>query len=78
VTTGLPEVFKYRDAIRVADGPAAFVLAVAAALDERSDRGRREMRRAVARSNTWDVRAARLLGIIDEVATARARSLEVP
>jgi len=69
VTTDLPEVRKYRDAVTIAATPQAFVTAVRDALD--APDGSRAARRAVARNHGWDRRARELLGILTEVAGAR-------
>jgi glycosyltransferase involved in cell wall biosynthesis len=70
VTTALPEAYKYRDVVAMAEDNAAFVEATARALATQ-DAGARLRRQAVARANTWERRAAEFMGILEEVATAR-------
>lgn len=62
VTTPLPEVAKYDDVVRVAAPGAAFADAVAAELDAPS--APLEARRATARANDWDHRAARFMDLV--------------
>lgn len=73
VSTALPEAYKYRDAVAVAESTASFVRAVATALA-----GDREVakRRAqdMARANTWDRRAEQLLDIVGAVALEHSRA----
>jgi len=70
VTTAIPEVLKYGDAVHVAEDLEGFVRLVGAALGE--DRAAsRERGRAVARRNAWTARADQLLAILDDVADRR-------
>jgi len=70
VTTGIPEAFKYRDVLAIAQDNSAFVSLTAQALaqDGAPTRARRQ---AVARANTWERRAAEFVGILGEVAAER-------
>ena len=65
VSTPLPEVRKYSPPVRIASGPEAFTAAIDAALAEPTSLV--EARRAVARAQTWEHRAARLLEIVQEL-----------
>ena len=65
VSTSLPEVKKYSPPVRVADGARPFLEAIEAALAEPSSQT--DARRAVARGQTWEHRADRLLEIVQEL-----------
>ena len=71
VSTSLPEVQKYSPPVRIADEPDAFRAAVELALAEPSSTV--EARRAVARVQTWEQRAARLLEIVHELSSSEPR-----
>jgi len=73
VTTDLPEVRKYRDAVTIAAERPAFVAAVGAAVAATRPRPD-PAAQAVARNHTWDRRADRLLEIISAVAAGQGRA----
>jgi glycosyltransferase involved in cell wall biosynthesis len=59
VSTDIPAARIFGDAVRIAEEPAAFVAAIAAALaDDSPEQAAR--RRAVAAANTWDMRVAQI------------------
>lgn len=65
VASGLPELAGMDPDVSLVDGAAAFESAIERALLCRSDADR-ERRMALARENTWEGRAGRLLGIVDD------------
>jgi glycosyltransferase involved in cell wall biosynthesis len=70
VTSDIPEVRKYREAVTVAASDDAFVDGVRAALAE--DRAEARARgQALARAHTWAHRADELLAILDAIADSR-------
>jgi glycosyltransferase involved in cell wall biosynthesis len=71
VTTDIPEVRKYRDAVAVAGSDEAFVEEVRRAVARDRDAARRRGQ-ALARGHTWAHRADELLAIIDDIAARRA------
>jgi glycosyltransferase involved in cell wall biosynthesis len=72
VTTDLPEVHKYREAVAIAPTHDDFVAAVNRALDAAPEDTAR--RQSVAREQGWDRRADSLLEILREVTRARGVS----
>lgn len=70
VSTPLPEVQKYAPPVRVADTPDVFGAAIDQALAEPASA--RQARQAVARAQTWEHRADRLLDIVRELNDAGA------
>jgi teichuronic acid biosynthesis glycosyltransferase TuaH len=71
VATDLPSVRSLScSTLTVASSPAEFVDLVRKALRERPDQGQKEEMRQVAEANTWDVRAASLMGLCQDPATA--------
>lgn len=74
VSTAIPEVEKYRQAIRIGSDHDSFLREVSNALA--ADRtAERERGRSVARRNTWAERASQLLEIMDEIVERRAATL---
>jgi glycosyltransferase involved in cell wall biosynthesis len=71
VTTDLPEARKYREAVSIAEDTGQFVAAVSQAIG-RGKAATSADTRAFAKSHGWDRRAARLLDILEEVASARS------
>lgn len=65
VSAPLPEVFKYSPPVRIAKGHDEFCEAVTRALAEPASHV--EVRRAVARGQTWERRAEQLLEIVREL-----------
>jgi glycosyltransferase involved in cell wall biosynthesis len=65
VASGLPELEGMAPDVTVADGAGSFVAAVEAALGRLGATERRR-RMAVAARNTWETRAERLLGLIED------------
>jgi len=74
VTTAIPEVFKYAEAVRIADTRERFEEAVAASLTD-TGAAARAARQSVARKHTWESRADRLIEIVEQVASGRARAV---
>ena len=77
VTTDFPALGRYRDLVRVAEGPTAFAAAIRKALTERYDADK--ARHSVA-SEGWDAKASYLLENLIEIAgeAARERTSDVP
>ena len=65
VTTDLPEVRKYRDAVAIAPDHDAFVREVRRAVTDGS--GTRAERQRIAREHGWDRRAAAFVDILEEI-----------
>jgi len=72
VATGIPEVYKYQEALAIGEDIPLFVEEVRQVLRAGPDLEKREARQALARRHTWKHRADRFLEIVDEVAAARA------
>jgi glycosyltransferase involved in cell wall biosynthesis len=70
VSTALPEVARYGDLVYVAYSPAEFAGCVGRAFSE-NDPVLRERRKAVARGETWQARAAELLPRLAGLSAAR-------
>jgi hypothetical protein len=70
VSTALPEVDKYRGAVRIADTSSDFIAGTRAAIAESGD-ACIDARRAVAREHTWARRADQLMRIAEDTAAAR-------
>ena len=70
VSTDIPEVRKYREAVAIAGTRDRFVREVAAALRVDRDEVRRRGK-ALARKHTWAVRADELLALLDELSERR-------
>ena len=74
VSTAIPEASKYADTVTVAPDDDAFVRAVGDALA--ADRpAARERGQDVARANTWERRAASLLGILRDIVARKGATL---
>lgn len=74
VCSSIPEAYKYANVVTVAEGDDAFVRAAGSALKDDREQVRVRGRR-VARENTWEARARRLIDIINAlVAGERAGS----
>ena len=72
VSSGIPEVLKFSGVVEIGDGLEGFIAAVARA-EVRSGAAEREARQAVARANTWEVRAVAFVEFADRLATASGR-----
>ena len=70
VSTDIPEVRKYREAVAIAETRDRFVREVGAALRVDRDEVRRRGK-ALARKHTWAVRADELLALLDELSERR-------
>jgi glycosyltransferase involved in cell wall biosynthesis len=81
VTTALPEAGKYGDIIYHASGPEEFIKLIRQALKDK-DVTRRERRMALARENSWEVRARQMLEAMTERLDAKGvmagKSLPIP
>ncbi len=74
VSTEIPEVLKYRDAIAVADSEDAFISAISRALNPNGGAAAaRQSRQGIAQQHSWRHRADALLDIIDGLAARRLR-----
>lgn len=71
VVTPLPSLLPFRETVRVADGAAEFVRAIAESM-ESDDEAQRAARLALARANTWEKRVDTLLDLV------RQRLAEAP
>lgn len=69
VTTAIPEVRKYAEAVAIAEGHDAFLQAVTNALAQPADR--RADRQAVAQRHTWASRAETFLAWLDQLVAER-------
>jgi glycosyltransferase involved in cell wall biosynthesis len=72
VSTQYPDVHRYSDVVDIATDADRFISLVAGALDGRAT-GTPATRRAAVAGDGWDVRAAELLAVCDEVTRRRAR-----
>ncbi|HEX7840318.1 MAG TPA: glycosyltransferase [Kofleriaceae bacterium] len=72
VSTPVPEVVRHAHLCRIADGPAAFVAALDAALAEGSPAARRARSDAMVQE-TWSARVAEVTRKIDEIAQRKAQ-----
>jgi hypothetical protein len=70
VSSAIPEVEKYAGFVAIAPDDTSFIGAVGQALTADRREGR-ERGQAMARQHTWERRAERLLGIMEEVAATR-------
>jgi glycosyltransferase involved in cell wall biosynthesis len=73
VSTSIPEVHKYENAVAVAEDVPGFIEAVRHEAERSRNQAGREARQALARRHTWKHRADRFLEIVSEVARTRAR-----
>ncbi len=69
VSTPVAGVDRFADVVRIADGPAAFVAALEAALIENG--GLTRQRLAYAQANTWATRADQVWHVMQDTAAAR-------
>jgi UDP-galactopyranose mutase len=65
VSTGLPEVMKYKDFVRVASDAHDFIQNIQTALEDDSP-DRVMTRRVFARQHSWEARLDKMLNVIDE------------
>ncbi len=65
VATPLPELAQFANTVRLASDAAGFIAAVEASLPETTDPLAQATRRAVAAANTWDLRVARMIELVD-------------
>ena len=66
VATPLPELRQFEPLVRLAGDVDGFIRAVEAALAEGNTPERVAERRAVAAANTWDIRVARMVALIEQ------------
>jgi glycosyltransferase involved in cell wall biosynthesis len=76
VSTEIPEVLKYRDAVRIGGDRDSFVREVAGALAEDGERSRLRGQE-LARKNTWAHRARTLLDVVDAIVERGSRPVGV-
>ncbi|MCB0245239.1 MAG: glycosyltransferase [Anaerolineae bacterium] len=70
VATPLPELAQFGNTVRLAGDAAGFIAAVEASLPETADPLAQATRRAVAAANTWDLRVARMIELVDSALRA--------
>ena len=75
VSTPVPEVVRHAHLCRVADGPAAFVAALDAALAEATPAAGRARSEAMA-NETWSARVAAVTRTIDEIARKKTQKTQ--
>lgn len=68
VSVDIPEAAQFSPHVRVANGPVDFVEKIREALTDANDPNRRLERRRLVAGDSWDARAAELIGIIDGLA----------
>lgn len=71
VATPLPELAQFGDAVRLAEDAASFVAAIEASLPESADPLAQAGRQAIAAANTWDLRVARMVELVEQALAAR-------
>lgn len=74
VSVNIPEAVQFSPHVRVAAGPVEFVDQIRHALTDTGDSDRRFERRRLVEGDSWDVRAAELVRIIDGLAERRNAS----
>jgi glycosyltransferase involved in cell wall biosynthesis len=73
VSTGLPEVMKYKDYVRVASDAHDFIQNIQIALEEDTP-AKVNSRRVFARQHSWEARLEKMLGVIEE--TLKRKSVD--
>ena len=72
VATPLPELAQFANAVRLAGDAVGFIAAIEASLPEAADPLAQATRRAVAAANTWDLRVARMIELVDDALKCKA------
>ncbi|MCB9153248.1 MAG: glycosyltransferase [Caldilineae bacterium] len=74
VATPLPELVQFGNTVRLASDAAGFVAAVEASLPEAADPLAQATRRALAAANTWDLRVARMIELVDDALARKTKA----
>ncbi|MCB0200428.1 MAG: hypothetical protein KDI03_10195, partial [Anaerolineae bacterium] len=70
----LPELIQFGNTVRLASDAAGFVAAVEASLPEAADPLAQATRRALAAANTWDLRVARMIELVDDALARKTKA----